>query len=217
MNALWFLPFLRNHTKYNNNTFQFSLQVWLKYIYSTSSSLPILWSQPLVCFTIQCQSDHTTIIFTILPHVLITLGIKLNYLRSSTNSGFSSFHLHPVYLRLFSPFLDKLHLTFLWFSTYYYFFQRRVKKWLNLNIQKTKIMASGSITSWQIVGKERKQWLTIFLGSKITADGDHGHGKRRLLLGRKTMTNLDSISKSRDITLPTKFCLVKAVIFPVVI
>ena len=78
-------------------------------------------------------------------------------------------------------------------------------------------MASGPITSWQIVGKERKQWLTIFLGSKITVDGDHSHGKRCLLLGRKTMTNLDSILKSRDITLPTKLCLVKAMVFPVVI
>ena len=86
---------------------------------------------------------------------------------------------------------------------------------LKLNIQKTKIMASGPITSWQI------DWETvadfIFLGSKITADGDCCHEiKRRLLLGRKVMTNLDSILKSRDIILSTKVCLVKAVVFPVV-
>ena len=87
-----------------------------------------------------------------------------------------------------------------------------------LNIQKTKIMASGPITSWQI------DWETvetvsdfIFLGSNITADGDCSHEiKRRLLLGRKVMTNLDSIVKSRDITLPTKVRLVKAMVFPVV-
>ena len=85
---------------------------------------------------------------------------------------------------------------------------------LKLNIQKTKIMASGPITSWQIDGK---QWLTIFLGSKITADGDCSHQvKRCLLLGRKVMTNLDSILKSRDITLSTKFRLVKAMVFPVI-
>ena len=89
---------------------------------------------------------------------------------------------------------------------------------LNLNIQKTKIMASGSITSWQIDGETVEIVLNfIFLGSKITADGDCSHEiKRRLLLGRKVMTNLDSILKSRDITLPTKVCLVKAMIFPVV-
>ena len=90
---------------------------------------------------------------------------------------------------------------------------------LNLNIQKTKIMASGPITSWQIDG-ETVQAVSdfIFLGSKITADGDCSHEiKRRLLLGRKVMTNLDSILKSRDITLPTKVCLVKAMVFPVVI
>ena len=82
---------------------------------------------------------------------------------------------------------------------------------LKLNIQKTEIMASGPITSWQTDGE------TIFLGSKITADGDFGHEiKRRLLLGRKVMTNLDSILKSRDITLPTKARLVKAMVFPVV-
>ena len=85
---------------------------------------------------------------------------------------------------------------------------------LKLNIQKTKIMASGPITSWQI-GKQWKQWQT-FLGSKITADGDCCHEiKRHLLLGRKAMTNLDSIFKSRDI-LPTKVHLVKAMVFPVV-
>ena len=89
---------------------------------------------------------------------------------------------------------------------------------LNLNIQKTKIMASGPITSWQIDGKTVDTVADfIFLGSKITADGDSSHEiKRRLLLGRKVMTNLDSILKSRDITLPTKIRLVKAMVFPVV-
>ena len=86
---------------------------------------------------------------------------------------------------------------------------------LKLNIQKTKIMASGPITSWQIDGETVADF--IFLGSKITADGDCSHEiKRRLLLGRKVMTNLDSILKSRDITLPTKVRLVKAIVFPVV-
>ena len=89
---------------------------------------------------------------------------------------------------------------------------------LKLNIQKMKIMASGPITSWEIDG-ETVEAVTdfIFLGSKITADGDCSHEiKRCLLLGRKVMTNLDSILKSRDITLPTKVRLVKAMVFPVV-
>ena len=86
---------------------------------------------------------------------------------------------------------------------------------LKLSIQRTKIMASGPITSWQIDGETVADF--IFLGSKITADGDCSHEiKRRLLLGRKVMTNLDSIFKSRDITLPTKVRLVKAMVFPVV-
>ena len=85
---------------------------------------------------------------------------------------------------------------------------------LKLNIQKTKIMASGPITSWQINGETVADF--IFCGSKITADGDCSHEiKRRLLLGSKVMTNLDSILKSRDITLPAKVCLVKAMVFPV--
>ena len=91
------------------------------------------------------------------------------------------------------------------------------KSGLKLNIQKTKIMASGRITSWEIDG-ETVETVTdfIFLGSKITADGDCSHEiKRLLLLGRKVMTNLDSIFKSRDITLPTKVRLVKAMVFPV--
>ena len=88
---------------------------------------------------------------------------------------------------------------------------------LKLNIQKTKIMASSPITSWQIDGETVEQWQTIFLGSKITADGDCSHKIRRcVLLRRKVMTNLDSILKSRDITLPTKVHLVKAMVFPVV-
>jgi len=89
---------------------------------------------------------------------------------------------------------------------------------LKLNIQKTKIMASGSITSWQIGGETVETVVDfIFLGSKITADGNWSHEiKRRLLLGRKVMTNLDSILKSRDITLPTMVPLVKAMVFPVV-
>ena len=89
---------------------------------------------------------------------------------------------------------------------------------LKLNIQKMKIMISSPITSWQIDGKTVEAVSDfIFWGSKITADGDCSHEmKRRLLLGRKVMTNLDSILKSRDITLPTKVCLVKAMVFPVV-
>ena len=86
---------------------------------------------------------------------------------------------------------------------------------LKLNIRKTKIMASGHITSWQTDGETVADF--IFWGSRITADGDCSHEiKRRLLLGRKVMTNLDSMLKSRDITLPTKVCLVKAMVFPVV-
>ena len=86
---------------------------------------------------------------------------------------------------------------------------------LKLNIQKTKIMASGPITSWQIDGETVDTVSDfIFLGSQITADGDCSHEiKRRLLLGRKVMIDLDSIFKSRDITLPTKVCLVKAIVF----
>ena len=93
------------------------------------------------------------------------------------------------------------------------------KAGLKLNIQKTKIMASGPITSWQIDGETMETVIDfIFLGSKITADGYCSHEiKRHLLLGRKSMTNLDSILKSRDITLPTKVHLVKAMVFPVVI
>ena len=89
---------------------------------------------------------------------------------------------------------------------------------LKLNIQKTQILASGLITSWQIDGETVETMADcIFLGSKITADGDCSHEiKRHLLLGRKVMTDLDSILKSRDITLLTKFCLVKAMVFPVV-
>ena len=89
---------------------------------------------------------------------------------------------------------------------------------LKLNIQKTKIVASGLITSWQIGGETMETVADfIFLGSKITADGDCSHEiKRRLLLGKKVMTNLDSILKNRDITLPTNVHLVKAMVFPVV-
>ena len=90
---------------------------------------------------------------------------------------------------------------------------------LKLNIQKTKIMASGPTTSWEIDGEtvETMSDFFIYLGSKITADGDCSHEiKRRLLLGKKVMTNLDSILKIRDITLPTKVHLVKAMVFPVV-
>ena len=89
---------------------------------------------------------------------------------------------------------------------------------LKLNIQKSKIMASGPITPWEIDGETVETVSDfIFLGSKITPGGDCSHAiKRRLLLGRKAMTNLDNILKSRDITLPTKVCLVKAMVFPVV-
>ena len=93
--------------------------------------------------------------------------------------------------------------------------EERGKVGLKLNIQKTKIMASGPITIWQIDGETVSDF--IFLGSKITADGDCSHEiKRRLLLGRKVVTNLESILKSKDITLPTKVHLVKAMVFPVV-
>ena len=93
-----------------------------------------------------------------------------------------------------------------------------MKSWLKLNIQKTKIMASGPITSWEIDGETVETVRDFILGgSKITADGDCSHEiKRRLPLGRKVMTNLDSILKSRDITLPTKVHLVKFMVFPVV-
>ena len=92
------------------------------------------------------------------------------------------------------------------------------KAGLKLNVQKTKIMASGPITSWQIDGETVETVADfIFLGSKFTADGDCSHEiERHLLVGRKFMTNLDSTLKSRDITLPTKVCLVKAMVFPVV-
>ena len=91
------------------------------------------------------------------------------------------------------------------------------KAGLKLSIQKTKIMASGPITTWQIGEKMEAVTDFIFLGSKITADGDCSHEiKTHLLLGRKTMTKLDSILKSRDTTLPTKICMVKAIVFPVV-
>ena len=96
--------------------------------------------------------------------------------------------------------------------------QESEKVGLKLNIQKTKIMASRPITSWEIDGETVETVLDfIFWGSKIAADGDCSHEiKRRLLLGRKVLTNLDSILKSLDITLPTKVCLVKATVFPVV-
>ena len=93
------------------------------------------------------------------------------------------------------------------------------KAGLKFNIQKTKIMASGPITSWHINGKTMETvWYFIFLGSKITADGDCTHKiKRHLFLGRKAMTNIDSVLKSRDITLATKLHMVKSMVFPVVI
>ena len=96
--------------------------------------------------------------------------------------------------------------------------QESEKVSLKLNIQKTKIMASGPITSWQIDGETVETVADfIFLGSKITADGDCSHEiKRRLLFGRQVMTNLDSIFKSRDISLPTKVHLVRAIVLPVV-
>ena len=93
-----------------------------------------------------------------------------------------------------------------------------LKVGLKLNIQKTKIMASGPVTSWEIDRETVETVSNFILGdSKITADGECSHEiKRRLLLGRKVMTNLDSVFKSKDITLPTKVCLVKAIVFPVV-
>ena len=95
--------------------------------------------------------------------------------------------------------------------------EEREKVGLKLNIQKTKIMASGSITSWEMMGKQWKHWLTLFFGEpKSLQMVIEAMKLRRLLVGRKVMTNLDSILKSRDITLPTKVCLVKAMVFPVV-
>ena len=90
------------------------------------------------------------------------------------------------------------------------------KAGLKLNIEKAKIMASGTTTSWQIEGvKVEAMTDVLFVGSKVTADSDYSHEiKRHLLLGRKVMTNLDSILKSRDITLPTMVCLIKAMVFP---
>ena len=96
--------------------------------------------------------------------------------------------------------------------------EKSEKSGLKFNIQKTKIMASGPITSWQIDGEIMETGQTIFLGSKITADGDCSHEiKRCFLLGRKAMTNIDSILKSRDIMLPTKVHLLKTMVFPVVL
>ena len=95
--------------------------------------------------------------------------------------------------------------------------EESLKAGLKHNIQKTKLMASGPITSWQIDGEIMETVRDYFWASKMTTDGDCSHEiKRRLLLGRKAMTNLDSIFKSRDITLPTKVCLVKVMVFPVV-
>ena len=95
--------------------------------------------------------------------------------------------------------------------------KRLILKKKKVNIQKMKVMASGPITSWQIDGETKETTNFIFLGSKITADGDCSHEiKRHLLLGRKAMTNLDSVLKSRDITLLIKVCLIKAMVFPVV-
>ena len=96
--------------------------------------------------------------------------------------------------------------------------EKSEKPVLKVNIQKTKSMASGPITSWQIDGETWKQWQTLYFGgSKITENGDCSHEiKRHLLLGRKVMTKLDSILKSRDITLPTKVHLVKAIVFAVI-
>ena len=96
--------------------------------------------------------------------------------------------------------------------------EKSEKAGLKFNIQKTKIMASGPITSWKIDGETMETVRDfIFLGSKITADGDCSHEiKRRLLLGRKVMTNLDNILKGRDMTLLSKVCLIKAMVFPVV-
>ena len=125
----------------------------------------------------------------------------------------------PLWQKLKRKFLDEL-----WYTMEYYSAIKsllmKVKEEsenvdLKLNIQETKIMASGPITSWQIDGETVETVSDfVFLGSKITADGDFSHEiKRRLLLGRKVMTNLDSILKRRDITLPTKVRLVKAMVF----
>ena len=95
--------------------------------------------------------------------------------------------------------------------------QESEKAGLKLNIQKMKVMASGPITSWEVDGETVETVSDYFFGLQITADGDYSHEiKRRLLLGRKAMTNLESIFTSKDITLPTKVCVVKAMVFPVV-
>ena len=123
---------------------------------------------------------------------------------------------------MFSPFkFNFVPLVYFCFFNLHYsrkWKEESEKVGLKLNIQKTKIMASGPITSWEIDGETVETVSDfIFLRSKITADGDCSHEiKRCLLLGRKVMTKLDSIFKSRDITLPTKVCLVKAMTFPVV-
>ena len=96
--------------------------------------------------------------------------------------------------------------------------EEREKAGVKLNIQKTKIMESGPITSWQIVGETMETETLFFGGSKITADDDCSHEiKRHLLLGRKAMTNIDSVLKSKEITLPTKVHIVKTMVFPIVI
>ena len=109
-------------------------------------------------------------------------------------------------------------MVFHWEFIFIYIVAENEKVGLKLNIQKTKIMASSPVTSWQIDGETMETVADfIFLGSKMTTDGGCSHEiKRHLLLGRKTMTNLDSILKSRDMTLPTKVLLVKAMVFPLV-
>ena len=135
--------------------------------------------------------------------------IHKQYSPSKYKIEFPSLYLSS-FLHLSSCFCLRHHHTTLPFSL-----QESEKPGLKLNIQKTKMMESSPISSWQIDGETLTDF--IFLGSKITADGDCSHEiKRHLLLGRKAMTNLDSILKSRDVTLPTKVHLVKATVFPVV-
>ena len=153
------------------------------------------------------SSDLQFFLFYCFPlFVFIDHGERLFYLSLLFfGTLYSNGHIFPFLLCLSLLFLMKVK-------------EESEKVGLKLNIQKTKIMASGPITSWQIDGETVERVRDFILGGcKITADGDCSHEiKRRLLLRRKVMTNLDSIFKSRDITLPTKVCLVKAMVFPVI-
>ena len=153
----------------------------------------------MLCYFLVDSKVYLCVIFHILFHYGLPQDIEYSCLCYTVRTLF----IHPIY----NSFCLLMKVK-----------EESEKVGLKLNIQKTKIMASGPITSWEIDG-ETVETVSDFIlgGSKITADGDCSHEiKRRLLLGRKVMTDLDSIFKSRDITLPTKVCLVKAMVFPVV-